>query len=189
MARASRLVPDRVEQTRKQQFICGTRVECTSVCKPRNPAAVRSTRARVRLHPHLVLGDPEPFWQGVRARGEQDIQRSAFRDASERGVGRTQSVISSGKLCRNRGKYVNAKRRTHRQCDHREVEKHDSGLAEGVKPKMPNASQVTANDQAHSHRDFQEQNQIGSKRRRTSKQPFFQWMISVLALHSITSGH
>ena len=51
-----------------------------------------------------------------------------------------------------------------------------------MKPKTPNASQATANYRPHSQRDFQEQNQIGSKRRSTSKKPFFQWPIFVLAL-------
>lgn len=131
-------------------------------------------------HPNFVSGESQFFWQKARARSQQNVQSGDLGNASECCVRCRQRVVSLAKLGRNPGKHVDLKRRNHRQSDRDKVKKHDDGLAPGVLPKPPNASEPSTNEQPHSHGDFQDQNQVGRVRGRCSKEPFVQRIISAL---------
>jgi hypothetical protein len=73
---------------------------------------------------------------------------------------------------------MNAERRNHHHHNHGQVQKHDGGLAPGVLPKAPYASKPSADQQAYSHGDFEDENYIGAARSGRFKENFYQQIVS-----------
>ena len=67
-----------------------------------------------------------------------------------------------------------AKRRNHHYRDDSKVEKHGERLAPCVFPKTLRSREPGTHEQPQSHPDFQEQNQVGGKWSRRSKESFVQ---------------
>ena len=73
---------------------------------------------------------------------------------------------------------MNAERRNHHHRNYREVQKHDGGLAPGVLPKTPLASQPSAKQKTYPHDHFEDENDIGAARSGRFKECCYQQFVS-----------